>query len=520
MTGTTRRTFLRNTTLTGLGAVAASPVLWQQPAVAAAVPASQLHLQFGDDPARQMTASWATTGSVRRPRLRLGTPDGGFGAVVPAETRTYVDGVNQVETYTQHARIHDLRPDTTYVYEVLHDGGTPVRGTFRTAPAGRSAFRFTSFGDLATGNPAWGSSALNAVTAVQQIEQVDPLFHLQNGDLSYANVNQANMPGCWSDFMNNMMTSARNRPWMTALGNHEVEAGNGETGYDSYLTRFTLPGNGSRDHTGRWYAFRVGSVLFVSLDANDVVFQNDGGAFLGTTDAPYIRGYSDGAQTAWLRRTLSAARADREIDWIICFQHQLAVSSSSSGAGCDGGVREEFVPLFDEFGVDLVLCGHDHDYERSHPVRGTDSGTFLRPSVVSTDTTRVDTSRGTVHLVLGGGGTSSHDDVYGAPAGPDDTPVAKVYTEPTPQVYKAKADSTEAATWSAVRDTDTTRPWGFAVFDVDPGDRPGGTTSITVSYYHTPEATAAAPYPAPRLFDSFTAVRPRRDGRGLVTPGR
>lgn len=519
MPHTSRRSFLRAATVAGLGAAAvpllgerawAAPALLRQPAVAGAVPASQLHLQYGGDPATGMTASWATQGPVRRPRLRLGTPSGGYGRVVPAETRTYVDSVNGVETYAQHARMEGLRPDTTYVYEALHDGAPPVTGTFRTAPAGRAAYRFTSFGDLATGNPAWSKSSLNGVTAVNQVDRFNPLFHVLNGDLSYANVNQTDQPGCWADYMDNMMSSARHTPWMTTLGNHEVEAGNGETGYNSYLTRFDLPDNGLRGYQGRWYSYRVGSVLFVSLDANEVVFQNGGGTFVGTGDALYVTGYSDGAQVRWLRRTLAAARLDQGIDWIVAFYHQPALSSSSSGSGSDGGIREAFLPLFDEFGVDLVLTGHDHDYERSFPVHGTDAGTFLRPTVVSSDLATADTSRGTVHLVLGGGGTSSHDDVYGAPTGPKGLPVAQVYTKPA--AYKVDADSSEAATWSAVRDPDATHPWGIAVFDVDPGDRPGGTTSITMRYFHTPAATAADPYPDPVVLDTFTAVRPRRDG--------
>jgi hypothetical protein len=65
--------------------------------------------------------------------------------------------------------------------------------------------------------------------------------HLLNGDLSYANVNQANMPAVWADFANNTMASAMNQPWMPALGNHEIEAGNGPLGYLSYQTRYSLP---------------------------------------------------------------------------------------------------------------------------------------------------------------------------------------------------------------------------------------------------------------------------------------
>src|SRR6202007_1237536 len=84
----------------------------------------------------------------------------------------------------------------------------------------------------------------------------------------------------------------------------------------------------------------------------------------------YVRGYSEGEQTRWLERTLRRAAEDGEVDWIVVQMHQDALSSSKTGNGSDKGIREAWLPLFDRYGVDLVLCGHDHDYERSWPVRG------------------------------------------------------------------------------------------------------------------------------------------------------
>jgi Calcineurin-like phosphoesterase/Purple acid Phosphatase, N-terminal domain len=509
-----RRSFLGGVTAGGL--LLAGSAFWEgRSALAATQSASQIHIEFGNDAAREMTVSWATAGSVANPRVVLGTPHGGFGRTIPAETLTYVDGIDGVETFMQHARIRGLHPDSTYVYSVLSDGASPVQGAFTTAPVGRVPFRFTSFGDIGSGNPAWSKSSLNAITATAQIEQFNPVVHLMNGDLSYANVNQASMPAVWADFANNTQPSAMNTPWMPCLGNHEVEAGNGELGYNAYHTRYVLPGNQNSSFSGNWYSFQVGSVLFVSLDNNDVVYENDGGVFPGTSNGPYLLGYSGGQQEQWLARTLRRASLDPTVDWIIAYMHQPAMSSSSSGSGSDLGIRASWFPLFYQYGVDLVLCGHDHDYERSYLVHGTDPGTFLRPTVVSFDTDVVDTSRGLVHIILGGGGTSSHDDVYGPPDssyGNDGGQLtSQIYTT-YPQVYKAAANETELATWSAVRDPNTTYPWGIGVFDVDPGRFPGDQTSISMTYYHTPAATTSSLYPAPLAYDSFTAVKRRRDG--------
>ena len=54
----------------------------------------------------------------------------------------------------------------------------------------------------------------------------------------------------------------------------------------------------------------------------------------------YLRGYSGGAQTAWLERTLAAGRRDEGVDWIIVQMHQCAASSSVTGNGSDLGIRQ------------------------------------------------------------------------------------------------------------------------------------------------------------------------------------
>jgi hypothetical protein len=117
---------------------------------------------------------------------------------------------------------------------------------------------------------------------------------------------------------------------MPCPGNHEIEFANGPQGFTSYLTRYQLPDNGVPGFRRYWYSFRVGPAVFVSVEADDVVYQDAGplvsgpaaltpAASTGNPAIPagtsfYIRGYSHGAQTAWLRRTLAQARADRTVD--------------------------------------------------------------------------------------------------------------------------------------------------------------------------------------------------------------
>ena len=75
-------------------AAASSPLLLGKPESIGAPPVEGLHLTFGSDPATRMVVSWTTHTAVRRPRVSYGSLDGGHGAIVQAETRTYVDGVS------------------------------------------------------------------------------------------------------------------------------------------------------------------------------------------------------------------------------------------------------------------------------------------------------------------------------------------------------------------------------------------------------------------------------------------
>jgi len=494
----------------------------------------QVHLTWGDDPTQAVVVSWASPGQAERPRVRIGQ------RVIAAAERTYTDTRSGAVTWTYHARVDGLRPGATYGYAVTADNDAnaadPFSATFTTAPRGRAAFRFTSFGDLATPNP--GASAeedRQAAYAVGAVETFQPLFHLLNGDLAYAARNlggrdPADWAQVWRDFGNNVQASAANRQWLPVPGNHEIELGSGDQGLASFLTRYTLPPNEVDGFAGRWYAFRVGTALFVCLSGDDVAYSGAG--------ALVVRGFSGGAQTRWLESTLATARADASLDWIVVQVHECACTSASHGNGSDLGIRREWLPLFDAFEVDLVLSGHDHGYERSFPVRGADAdaGTEAGPGtgtgsavadtsrprpVTTVDSGVFDTSQGTVHLVLGcGGGTPD-------PGGQEDTGhentgagsplrLARVITRPSTSVpdprapggyTRPDADAVEAATWSARRDIAT--GYGIAVFDVNPGSEAGGQTSVTVRYYHA----VGAPTDDYTLFETFTLVRPRSDSR-------
>jgi 3',5'-cyclic AMP phosphodiesterase CpdA len=389
----------------------------------------------------------------------FGTPTAGFGGVVDADTRTYRDAHSGVEVRTHHARLTGLTPDTDYVYAAVHDGASPELGAFRTAPTGRGAFTFTSFGDQSTPtlstaqkeplvNDHCGSPAAGDVTT--GIERIAPLFNLVNGDLCYANL-AADRIRSWSDWFDNNSRSARHRPWMPAAGNHENELGNGPIGYGAYQAYFTVPEAESDAETrGLWYAFTAGSVRVISLNNDDICYQDGGNS--------YVRGYSGGAQRRFLEAELAGAQRDSVIDWVVVCMHQTAVSTAALANGADLGIREEWLPLFDRYGVDLVLCGHEHHYERSHPIRGAEPTDTRMPIPVDDGLDVIDATKGTVHLVIGGGGTSipSNGVLFPEPRCRVLTGVGAV--DPASGLKKP-IYVTEAAPWSAFRDR--INPYGF-----------------------------------------------------------
>ncbi len=480
----------------------------------AAPPVAGLHLQFGADASSDVTVSWHTLQPVSNARILLGRPDGKLEQTVAARAIAYTDAKSKRVVYAYHAAIGGLQPASTYMYGAMHDGAAPEFGTFRTSPRGRAAFTFTSFGDQGTpttgkkyvppagvtlpvsvfvndnlGSPAAGDTVLG-------VEQLRPLFHLFNGDLCYANLAEDRVRTWW-DFWANNSRSARNRPWMPSPGNHENELGNGPIGYQAYQTFFAVPeAAGQTDVTrGLWYAFTAGSVRVISIANDDVAYQDGGNS--------YVRGYSAGAQKAWLEKELAATRANREIDWVVVCMHQVAISTVDKFNGADLGIREEWVPLFDRYGVDLVVCGHEHHYERSHPIRGAETNQTLTPKPAALVTDVIDTTKGTVHMVIGGGGTSvpSNELFFNPPAC---RVIVSVGAVDPATGKRAPVYVKEDAPWSAVRNA--AHAYGFAAFTVDPGSERGGMTTMKVVYYDVvgPRGKLAA-------FETFTLRRPRRD---------
>ena len=176
------------------------------------------------------------------------------------------------------------------------------------------------------------------------------------------------------------------------MGNHDDRSANSATQNGVYYgTSSTLP-TGWRGRaampsgTEAYYSFDYGNIHFVVLDSHDSD-RSVGSSML-----------------TWLEQDLAATTQD----WIIAFWHHPPYSKGGHDSDLElrlVEMRENVVPILDDYGVDLTLTGHSHDYERSFLLDGHygDSSTLL-PSM------KVD----------GGDGREDGDGAYHKPVlGPD-----------------------------------------------------------------------------------------------------
>lgn len=199
----------------------------------------------------------------------------------------------------------------------------------------------------------------------------------------------------WKDEKGDLLTLGS----LLTLATH----GNHENHTSLYFGNLILPQDVS--------AFPKYGELFYSVDIGPVhlVVVDD----LGVAYSDEDPGYAETLKQ-WLRADLGAANQNRaNVPWIVTMHHHSELSSSSHGKDADVLlIRSFFMPIWDEFHVDMNLAGHDHNYERSKPVTGP------------ADAPKVQTTfdKGTVYVVCAGAGA----DAYGSGTS-DFTEISKSY---------------------------------------------------------------------------------------------
>jgi hypothetical protein len=182
-------------------------------------------------------------------------------------------------------------------------------------------------GDTGDSGPGLDGTAA-AVAEVGAAQPFDALVLL--GDLAYPEGEPSELEDTVFDPF--APVRAQGTELLAVLGNHDVLEGEN-----------VAPLMAALDMPARWWARRFDDVLLIGLDSNLV---------------------DDLDQLAWLDRTLAGA-TER---WKIVALHHPPYSAGYQGS--NEAARRRFTPLFERYGVQLVLSGHDHDYQRSRPLGG------------------------------------------------------------------------------------------------------------------------------------------------------
>lgn len=302
-------------------------LIWS--AVAALASPSQVHLTWQNDPATTITVQWAAPISATTGFLEYGMTEGTYMARVEAEVVDYEGASHRF--FVAEAR--GLQPATLYHYRVAADNQFTDDRTFTTAqePRANARFKFVAAGDSRGGYEYFSR-------AMQAMAQEGPDFILFSGDATLSGNEEE-----WDVWFSAAEPVISKIPLMPTYGNHDALANN-------YFARFALPRNAPPNDVELYYSFVYGNTRFIIL--------NDNYTFALRPSR------LDGPQYVWLENELAHAKEE----WIIVVNHQPFYSSSNKH-GSDRNLQRVWAPLFDKYKVDMVFNGHDHNYERSHPLR-------------------------------------------------------------------------------------------------------------------------------------------------------
>jgi hypothetical protein len=253
---------------------------------------------------------------------------------------------------------------TTAVSLTDGNNGSSATSAAANGSTGPADFNIATVGD-------WGCTS-NTSNTVDNIVDRDSELVLGLGDYSYQN-----SADCWFDIVDPIIGKM-----IIAIGDHEHNVpGEGENSglLDEYMDRFGLE--------QQYYTYRYGNA-FVLVISQEVPFDKD----------------SD--QHDFVVSSLSKASSDPNVDWIIVASHTPFYNSPGVRTDRDT-LRDTYHELFEENGVDLVLSGDVHNYERTLPIVFNDDESDS-PIPTSTNEETYVNPEGQIFVIVGTGGQSIH----------------------------------------------------------------------------------------------------------------
>jgi len=322
---------------------------------------SQIRWGSSGDPLTGLTVTWSNTGTADS--IKWGYTTSFEKGKFKSTSRT---GYTSGTLFFKYV-FPTVTAGTTIYYE-LYDSNAHTWGsqqTFGTAPdvSNTSNYTFCAMGDCRD-YPATLTTVTNLATARK------PAFVLFNGDLTLA--------GNSATQYNTFFTAASN--FLANSLVYHVEGNHDAASPTMFSNLWDLPKTGS---TNLYYSFRYGNTIFISLNSNDT---------------------SNTTQFSWLKSTLATAASDPTIIWkVVSFHH--AFFNTGSHTGDMDNARTSWWKAFDDYGVDLVLNGHDHNYQRTYPIN-------LKASPVGTPVAQYgsNTGEGRLQIISGGAGAGLYSE--------------------------------------------------------------------------------------------------------------
>jgi len=230
-------------------------------------------------------------------------------------------------------QLTNLAVDTEYSYTVTSVDRsktvTSAESTFATAPDGPRNFRFVAYGDTRTNE----NDHAAVIQGIISTPGGGPEFVLHTGDL----VSDGDNKNVWGpEFFAPAYDLMINTPLLPVIGNHEASG-------NLFRDLFSLGDNDVGDNDD-WFAFTYGGVRFIGLNTHNASY------------SPTSTQYN------WLVSELVSSEYNNATWHIVYFHHPPYTATSSHSD--EIGVQEHLVPLFEEYGVDMVFNGHSHAYER------------------------------------------------------------------------------------------------------------------------------------------------------------
>ena len=258
-------------------------------------------------------------------------------------------------TYIHEATLTGLTPNTKYEYRVGY--GTDRRSDwYRLETAGASVYDVLIYPDSQSGDYSqWEEIVKNSALRTPRTA-----LYISMGDL----VDNGEHAYQWRTWLNSIRPLSANVPLATTLGNHEMYTLDWKMREPyAYLNYFAVPPNGNEIFNRRYYSYDFGDVHYVVLDT--MLYESN---HEDNHDTHHPDLYD--VQVQWLRQDLTANTKK----WTVVlmhrdpFQYAFDRSDANRAVGFDDeGVL--FMPIFDEFNVDLVLSAHLHSYRNRGHVR-------------------------------------------------------------------------------------------------------------------------------------------------------